>query len=127
MLRVPTTLEPSTIDGTGLFAARHIKKGELVWRFDEGLDRRIALADYAAMEKRTQAFLDKYGNRMNGHITVSLDNTRFWNHSDKPNLQAGEERDIVAARDIYPDEEMTLDYRETSDEPFKQFTPGSRA
>ena len=123
MLRVPTTVEPSLINGIGLYSARHIKQGELVWAYDEGLDRRITLAEYEALPKRSQSFFLKYGNFMGDRVTVSLDNTRFWNHSDNPNLVPGEDTRIVAARDIFPDEELTLDYRTTSDNPFRGFTP----
>ena len=97
------TIGPSTIHGLGLFAARRIRKGEVIGRY-EGPEVTVeedgdhVLWIYDEDEDR------EYG--INGQTE-----TRFVNHSRSPNANfEGEE--LTALTTIRPGEEITHDYGE---------------
>jgi uncharacterized protein len=118
MLLVKSILAPSDIEGLGLFAAQHIPKGTIVWKFVPGVD---ALFDIAAIEElpeitqdicRRYAYLDPHSQK----YVLCGDDARFENHSEDPNTAGqypeGEPFGIdVATRDIQVGEEITCDYR----------------
>ncbi len=114
MLLVPTYAAASPIQGIGLFAAAPIAKGTAIWRFEPAFDRIIPEAEFARLPEVAQKFVDRYGyitSQIPGGWVVSLDNTRFINHSPTPNT---DNRTAItyAARDIASDEEITCDYGE---------------
>jgi len=47
MLRVPTVVRPSPIQGVGLFSAGEIPAGTVIWEFTPGVDWRIPPQDLA--------------------------------------------------------------------------------
>ncbi|MDD5041428.1 MAG: SET domain-containing protein-lysine N-methyltransferase [Candidatus Peribacteraceae bacterium] len=123
MLLVRTTIGPSSIEGTGVFAAERIKKGAPVWSFTKGFDLEIPGASMRALVSPMKEALLKYAYRVPGTDTYVLpaDDARFMNHSDHPAVQVAEdEGPDVAARDIAPGEELTIDYA-TFDEDFVGF------
>lgn len=100
MLLVPTILSESKIHGIGVFAAREIKTGQPVWRFDSRCDfRRDDFPDW--LEKFV--FRDSAGSALDG------DSARFMNHADSPNLIAAA-GGLVAAFYILSGDELTVDY-----------------
>lgn len=114
MLLVPTYAAASRIEGVGLFAAAPIAKGSLIWRFEPGFDRIIPQDEFEKLPEVARAFVDRYGYvtpQIPGGWVVSLDNTRFINHSATPNTDNTTPM-TYAARDIAKDEEITCDYGE---------------
>lgn len=117
MLLVPTYAAASSIQGVGLFAAAPIARGTLIWRFEPVFDRIIPQADFDTLPPVARAFVERYGYvtpQIPGGWVVSLDNTRFINHSPAPNTD-NTQPDTFAARDIAQDEEITCDYGEFCD------------
>ncbi|WP_068469599.1 SET domain-containing protein [Candidatus Protochlamydia phocaeensis] len=126
MLLVKTSVKNSPIAGVGLFADQDIKQGDIVWHytpetcmvFTQQQFEKL-LHSYHKTEKQViQYYLtySYYQSRLNG-LVFCLDNGRFVNHSETPNL-AGPSHfpsDIswqysVALRDIKKGEELTENY-----------------
>lgn len=116
MLRIPVRLDLSSIHGLGAFAVEPIAKGTEVWRFTPGLDLDL---DPAALEElpegcRETLFHYGYIDPRLGRYILAIDDARFFNHSDTPNLVVDFSQDPygvdLAARDIEPGEELTIDY-----------------
>lgn len=119
MLLVPTYIAKSSIAGIGLFAGRDIQKGEVVWRFVEGFDRRVSAEDLERLPEaeRKEVLFWGYFNRRTGFWIMCGDEARRVNHSSAPNLAGGygsddptDEGFEVAARDIKQGEELTDNY-----------------
>jgi uncharacterized protein len=112
MLRVPTYVAPSPIAGMGVFAAKDIEAGTVVWSFEEGVDWRIHPEEF-------EAFPEPYRTRFRhyvyledtGFYVLCGDNTRFMNHSDMPNCEEPPGAFTIASRLIKAGEELTCDYR----------------
>lgn len=114
MLLVPTFAAASAIQGVGLFAAAPIAKGTVIWRYEPVFDRIIPEADFAGLPEVARAFIERYGYitpQIPGGWVVSLDNTRFINHSETPNTD-NTQPETTAARDIAEGEEITANYGE---------------
>lgn len=116
MLLVKTKLGPSQISGIGLFADQFIPKGAIIWKYTEGIDQKIPDGRLDELEKEYPlGDLKKYLYRSkssNLHILCG-DDGRFINHSFQPNTLDTSEDDegfTMAARDIWPGEEITSDY-----------------
>ena len=111
MMLVPTYLWPSRIHGIACHAAALIPKGTIVWRYTEGVDKRIA--NLCKASKAIEDFVSKHGYRESGKefIEVCGDNALFFNHSNTPNCQPNNNGESVAIRDILHGEELTEDYR----------------
>ena len=41
MMLVQTYVAPSEVEGVGVFAAKKIEKGDLIWRYDPSFDRLV--------------------------------------------------------------------------------------
>ncbi|MEI6843262.1 MAG: SET domain-containing protein-lysine N-methyltransferase [bacterium] len=97
--------------GQGVFAQEHIKKGELIAEFDGEIydweDDRWTdeLADHCIQ------FEEKKWRDSNGIA-------RIINHSCEPNCGIKHLFQVVAMRDIFPDEEITWDYEMTENHPY---------
>jgi uncharacterized protein len=115
MLFVQTELRPSSIHGVGTFLLEPVKKGQLIWRFDPRIDRTYTEAELAAMTDVCKELLDNYGcwDEKKRVWLLYGDEMRYTNHSDDPVLQAisGPLGDVVAARDLAKDEEISVNYR----------------
>ncbi|MCP4382306.1 MAG: SET domain-containing protein [Hyphomicrobiales bacterium] len=110
MLRVKTYIAPSPIAGIGLFAASPIRRGQLIWKRDEGLDRDYDLRDFPE-NSIARDTLKHYGYRTGRDPVYVLcgDDARFMNHAARPN--ADDVGDLtIACRDIAAGEEITCDY-----------------
>lgn len=111
MLKVRTRLQPSRLDGIGLFADQFIPAGSVTWRYDPAFDQAHtaeqveALPDFLREQVVTYAFWDDAQDR----YILCADNQRFINHSSRPNIHCTPYEDR-ALRDILPGEEMTCDY-----------------
>ncbi|QLH35057.1 MAG: SET domain-containing protein [Parachlamydiaceae bacterium] len=125
MLLVKTVVKPSSIAGVGLFADEDIKEGSSVWKYTpdscslftkDQIDTLIH--SFHKTEKELMQYLLTYTYfqaKLNGLI-LCLDNGRFVNHSENPNLKGPANMEnswqySVACRDIKKGEELTEDYR----------------
>lgn len=113
MLCVKTKILPSAIHGIGLFADEFISKGTVVWEFVSSIDTVLLKEDVlklsfpAQKQLRNYAFLDIKRNM----YVLCGDDGRFFNHSQSPNCDERVDDVTTAMRDIFPGEEMTVDYR----------------
>ncbi len=112
MITVKTEVRPSSIGGLGLFSNQFIPKGTLIWKnfTDSELILTQAMfegfSDYMKSVFRVHGYLDKKTNEWK----LPLDNSRFFNHSDKPNTFQDEEGNSLALYDISINEEITVNY-----------------
>jgi len=112
MLLVRTELKSAGIKGLGIFAKDQIKSGTKVWERDKIFCLSFSLEDYQALTEIQKEFFDHYGVReKNGEYTLDVDNTRFINHSDLPNVSFNDDFGI-AIHDIEQGEELTCNYGE---------------
>ena len=96
--------------GCGIVAARDIPKGTVIWVFDP-LDRLFTRQQVAALPDVCRETLYKYSYRnRDGNYVFCWDNTRFMNHSFKPNCITTSYGFELAVRDIAAGEELTNDY-----------------
>ena len=111
MLLIETYLKETKNKGIGLFTTNAIKKGDIIWKYNPILDKKITDVTFSFLTPAEQNFLNFYASHEQDKCWhISLDNDRFINHSNTPNVTyehgVGE-----ALRDINPNEEITADYR----------------
>jgi hypothetical protein len=96
--------------GLGVFATKFIPKGTIVWIFDE-LDM-ILDEDYVdSLDEIRQEIIYKYSFQDNeDQYILCWDHARYMNHSFHPNCVDTAYEFELAARDIFPGEEITCDY-----------------
>jgi len=119
MLTIRASAKPSPIHGIGLFADEKIKKGAIIWRYDGRFDITFDPDEVALMTEIEKDLITRYAyfsKRMHVYV-LSLDSSRFINHSKNNNMDdiaiPGEaETCDVANRDIEIGEELTSNYRE---------------
>lgn len=113
MLLVPTEVRPSPISNLGLFAVEPIPAGTRIYVWDPGFGWTCTPETYLALPSLCQAFLDHHGwrDRETGMWRLSVDNSRFLNHSATPNT-AHDADGQYALRDILAGEEITENYAE---------------
>ncbi len=118
MLVVKASAKPSRIHGIGLFADQDIKKGKLIWKFDPRFDILFDPKEVDLMPKIQKDFIKHcaYLSKVTGKYILSVDDSRFLNHSSNNNIDGidiagGPEGGDAANRDIRAGEELTVDYR----------------
>ena len=112
MFLVRTTLGPSPIHGTGVFAGEPVRKGQVVWQFDPRVDLRIPVSELPNFPPAMQEhiLIRCYVEMVQGQKMMILcaDNAQYVNHSSDPNLIDNEDGQMeVAARDIAVGQELT--------------------
>jgi SET domain-containing protein len=122
MLIVKTKLKYSEIHGLGCFAAEDIKKGQTVWRFDQGIDLTFSENDLKQLPTSFVEFLKTYAysplnyncnnNDNDKKYILCADNARHMNHSDDPNLDETPDGLNIALRNIKIGEELTCNYNQ---------------
>lgn len=96
--------------GMGVFAAKLIPKGTIVWTLDD-LDLVLDEAYIDSLEKIRREVVYKYAYLYDkGKYVLCWDHARYVNHSFQPNCVSTAYELDLAARDIYPGEELTSDY-----------------
>lgn len=108
--------------GVGVFATQFIPKGTITWALDD-LDQIFREDEVANLDSLRKKSILKYSFRnQEGLYILCWDHGRFINHSFHANC-VGTAYDIqIAARDIYPGEELCDDYGILNlDEPFNCF------
>lgn len=96
--------------GYGVFTTKAIKKGTVIWDFIEGLDIKVHRNLVDNLNEVQQKFINTYFWRQGGYYYSSCDLSIFQNHSLDPNSKPSGEHQMIASRDILPDEELTTDY-----------------
>lgn len=126
MLLAKTIVKSSAIAGVGLFAEEDIKEGEIVWKFTHDTCLTFTKEQFNELANSYHKTENQiiiyyltycyYQNNMDALI-FCLDNGRFVNHSDKPNLSAPANMTkdqswqySAAIRDIKKGEELTENY-----------------
>lgn len=97
-------VDSSTVHGKGIFAARPIKKGEVIGHYKTRKTKLTAEENPYVVE-----IYDDEGN-LSGH-RLGTNDFKYINHSTTPNTDmVGDELQMVALRDIDEDEELTWYY-----------------
>jgi SET domain-containing protein len=126
MLLVKTAVRPSSIAGMGLFADQDLKKGDIVWKFTPETCVVITQEQFQMLVNsfhKTERELIKYyliytyyQKALNG-VVFCVDDGRFVNHSDQPNMGHPHHfspeiawQYSVALRDIKKGEELMENY-----------------
>ena len=120
MLIVKTKVKKSNIHGKGLFADQDIKKGQIIWKYNPLIDRKISQRKLLQLPSFTQKFI-KYYSYLNNKAEFVLcgDDARYINSSDNPNTRdettfwdklIGSEGISLASKDIKKGEELTSKY-----------------
>mgnify|MGYP001336688758 CR=1 FL=1 len=112
MLTVKTKLKNSSIEGIGLFANEDIPKGKIVWEFSEGFDLELTKEQFQSLNEPQQLQILKYSYLSGDRYVMCLDDARFFNHADQPNVDCPEGNNCTANRDIKEGEELTCNYKE---------------
>ncbi|MBI9020285.1 MAG: SET domain-containing protein [Verrucomicrobia bacterium] len=111
MLHPDTTVQWISEEiGCGIVATRDIPKGTITW-VNDPLDRILSPQEVDALPAACRDTLMKYSYRnRHGDYVLCWDNTRFMNHSFKPNCITTAYNFELAVRDIRKGEELTNDY-----------------
>jgi len=115
MLYVKTKVLSSAIEGLGLFADEFVAKGALIAQYNPRFGWQCAETERDMLPPIAKEFLWRYGWRnADGIWLMDVDNSRFMNHSNAPNMKVTTEAGFTsrAARDIERGEELTEDYRD---------------
>lgn len=118
MFKVKTYLDKSLIHGTGVFLAEAVKKGDLIWAFDQNFDMQISEKNIQACSSVAREYLSIYCYRSmkTGFYVLCIDDAKYVNHSTKPSTEGVYlskyhiEGADVALRDLEIGEEITSDY-----------------
>ena len=114
MIIVKTKLDRSLISGIGLFANQNILKGDIIWKMTSISVFQISPSRYTELSQIEKDFIidkDYYWLDENGNYLIPIDDSRFVNHSNNPNIIERDEDCCVASRDIKQNEELTIDYK----------------
>lgn len=131
MMTIQTYLDKDEYGGRGVFAGESVKKGDVVWRYNETATRVISIDEYRALiaiddemaktlKKHSYPWRLNYNGVFLPVLMHDLDNANFTNHSDTPNMgnitdpahpHYHERSDVsIALRDIAKGEQLTYDY-----------------
>ena len=116
-LKVKTYLDEVHGNGIGLFADQDIKHGAVVWVHDPIIDGWLPNPQdypYDDITRNTLIWMYCYDKSINKIIRF-VDNCRFINHSEEPNLECPTKYIHYAARDIKAGEEITCNYKDVCD------------
>lgn len=127
MILIKIKLDKSKIHGIGCFTKEFVKKGQIIWRFDEKFDL-VLKKEYvdSLPDGAKENFLNyAYISKTSGDYVLCSDDSKFFNHNDvNPNVtcilpEDFKTNDLVcfALRDIQECEELTCDYREFDADP----------
>lgn len=107
-------LQPSKIEGVGVFAARDIPSGSPLELFDDEEALFVRISDITDEEEKKA--IEKYGVEDNGGYFIPKNWHKmcigwYLNHSDIPNVHHDNGENYYALRDIKKGEELTIDYK----------------
>lgn len=124
MLRIETEVKTSSRPelGLGLFTLQDIREGDVIWRFDPGVDVKMSITHAKTLSEPQCNYINKYAWRQDSLLYLSVDNERFINHSYTPNVRCVMTESVTyAARDIKAGEELFTDYS-TFDDDFDSYS-----
>jgi SET domain-containing protein len=112
----------SRIHGVGVLAIRDIPAGTLVFHGESEAVRWLSRAAVRRLPKAIRALYEDFGmvwgDRIGVPPTLNMLSVGWYvNHSDRPNVEAGDDARFRALRRIRKGEELTADYRTFTDEP----------
>lgn len=113
MMTIETEVREAAGKGLGLFTVHLVKKGDVVWEYDEHFCKTFTQEQVDKMGPVQRSFLQTYAYVVPGNEglwELDLDNGRFMNHSDDPNTDYNDQKGW-ATRDIQAGEEITCDYK----------------
>ena len=116
MLLIQTYIAESSGKGIGLFSKNFIPKDTLIWQFVEGFDIKVHQDKYKTLTDVQKKFIDTYFWKEGEYLYSSCDNSNFQNHSNNPNSIGFGENKMIAARDIFPNEEILVNYERFDDD-----------
>lgn len=113
MLLIHGTVRPSKIQGLGFFSGVDVSKGQKIWQYSPLFEISLTDEALAGLPAHVRQWARRYGyydqSKGGGLWIVEIDEGRFINHSDEPNItDMGDS--MIAARDISAGEEITADY-----------------
>lgn len=109
MLLIKTVVKPSKLGGNGLFADQFIPAGTKVFEYNHLTE--IAYKQTALYPPQFHEFLATYGYAVQDlGIVINIDDARFMNHSDSPNLNEVDGCNYSNV-DIQIGDELTVNYR----------------
>jgi hypothetical protein len=115
MLMIPTFLKESDIPyaGIGLFTAKYIPKGSIIWLENSNIDLQFDSLDSLNLSQPSLRQINKYAwfDKDRNIWILPGDDTRFINHSETPNCDDSMLGITTALIDIKAGEELTVDYR----------------
>lgn len=111
MMRIKTYLDKTERGDLGLYAAQNISQGTIVWVYDEGFEKIFTDEEVNNMSILTKEYVKKYSYQKSDDKTwvLCIDDNKFLNHSDAPNLEDFETHS-VAVVDIKKGQELTCNY-----------------
>jgi len=111
MFTIKTRLDKSEIHGMGCISEEFIPKGSVVWRFEPGFDVIISEAEFRKLSEKAKLWISHFGylNKKEGGYVLCMDDAKYTNHSETPNVDGSGEVSI-AIRDIQIGEEITENY-----------------
>ena len=112
MLTVDHVVQPSPIHGLGVFTREPVCKGQIIWLFDDRIDREIAMADLDGLPGHMVNYLFQHAEFFETRqiFVLGSDGDCYMNHADTPTLVDGGAV-LIAARDLKAGAELTCDYR----------------
>lgn len=112
MLTVHTKIQPSPIAGIGLFANQFIPSGTIIWKTNPLIDILLSKdeADSLAEPAKNQFYNYAYLDTVHNKYLLCGDDGRFFNHSSQPNCDDSHPDITVALVDIFPGDELTVNY-----------------
>ncbi len=117
MLTVRTYLDKSSISGIGLFAGEFLRQGKQVYIYDPRFTIIVDEDEVILMAPAAQESFLKYSYkgtgdfRLNSAFYYNIDDARYINHSDDPNLLWVPKFNIYLAKEnIEKGTELTCDY-----------------
>lgn len=111
MLLIKTRLGNAGHKGLGLFSEENIEKGTVVWKEHPLFHSVILYSEFIKLNGLQRNYLEKYAtyNKNDCSYFLDLDDSRFMNHDDDPNVEFLYETG-TAIKNIHAGDELTCDY-----------------
>jgi len=124
MFTVDTYISESIGKGLGVYTVNHIPKGTIVWEYINGIDLKIHNSKLNKLNDIQLKCVYKYFWREGDYYYSSPDQSVYQNHSSNANVIVYNnnlnipysECPMIANRDIYPNEELLVNYSEFDDD-----------
>ena len=115
MMLVRSRVAASPIEGLGVYADEFIPSGTLVWQLNRNFILPFRRTELEQFPPHIQEFVERYSFpdfEDENLLFFELDNGRYMNHSETPNMDFAAFDRGYATRDIAVGEEITCNYNE---------------